>query len=56
MHVLDAFLSGGIKIKLKQKKINFDLVIIPSSTGQLSSLDVSINKPTKELIRKEFEK
>jgi hypothetical protein len=54
---VDAFrghLSNRIRHKLRSK--NADLVIIPSGmTNQLQSLDVSINKLFKHLVRKRYD-
>jgi hypothetical protein len=54
---IDAFrghLSDRIRNRLRNK--NTDLVIVPSSmTSQLQSLDVSINKPFKHLVRKHYD-
>jgi hypothetical protein len=57
MLVLDAFrghLSEEMKVKLDRK--NCDLVVIPGSmTSQFQQLYVSVNKPFKDYLRKEYE-
>jgi hypothetical protein len=55
--VLDAFhghLPEELKVKLESK--NCDLVVTPDGmTSQLKPLDVSVNKPFKDYLRKEYE-
>jgi hypothetical protein len=57
MLVLDAFrghLSEELKVTLERK--NCDLVVIPGGmNSQLQPLDVSVNKPFKDYLRKECE-
>lgn len=56
MLVLDAFrshLTTGVKEKIEA--LNSDLVIIPGGmTSQLQVLDVVVNKPFKDNLRKEY--
>jgi hypothetical protein len=55
MLVLNAFrghLSEELKVKLQRK--NCDLVVIPCGMSQLQPLDVSVNKPIKDYLRKEY--
>lgn len=57
MLVLDAF-KGHLRddVKDELKKRSCDLVVIPGGmTSQLQPLDVSVNKPFKNLVRHEYE-
>lgn len=57
MIVLDAF-RGHLTDEVKEAlaKANTDLVVIPGGmTSQLQPLDVCINKPFKDLVRREYE-
>jgi hypothetical protein len=57
MLILDAFrghLSDELKVELERKNFNL-VVVLGGMTSQLQPLDVSVNKPFKDYLRKEYE-